>query len=257
MSMPSLSLEGQVAIVTGSRRGNGRAIALAFAEAGADVAVCDLVVEDGLLEAVAKKVRGFGQRSLAVQTDVTQKAQVDNLVQRVEDELGAIDILVNNAGINPRVIAPLLEQSEEDWDKVIDTNLKGEYLCSQAVGKRMVERKRGNIINIASVSAFSCDEGWGPYCISKAGVAMLTRGLAKELARYNIRVNAIAPGWVKTNINEDFWSDPETYKQIAAKIPMGRWAESEDIANAALFLASDASSYMTGHTIVVDGGILP
>ena len=251
MNMPYFSLEGQVAIVTGGRRGIGRAIALTFAEAGADVAICDIVVEGGEMEAVAEEIRKFGRRSLAVQTDVTQKAQVDNLVQRVMDEFGVIDILVNNAGIIARV--PLLETPEDLWDKVIDTNLKGYYLCCQAVGKGMVERKKGNIINAASIAAF---RGGSSYNISKAGVVNLTRGLARELASYNIRVNAIAPGEVITDMMEFAWSVPERRKQIEAGIPLGRFAEPSDISSVALFLASDLSSYVTGATILVDGGLL-
>jgi len=251
MSIPSLSLEGKIAIVTGGRRSIGRGIALTLAEAGADVAVCDIVVEGGEMEAVAEEIKKLGRRSLAVQADVTQKAQVDNLVKRVEDELGAVDILVNNAAIF--IHTPLLETPEDEWDKVIDTNLKGYYLCSQAVGRRMVQQKRGNIINIASTDAFYLDRSYTPYGAAKAGVVRLTRGMAMELGSYNIRVNAIAPGWVKTNLNK---VDPETYRQITAKIPMGRWAEPTDVANAALFLASDLSSYITGATIFVDGGLI-
>ena len=251
MSMTSFSLEGRVALITGARRGIGRGIALTFAEAGADVAICDIVVEGGEMEAVAEEIKKLGRRSLAVQADVTQKAQVDNLVKRVEDELGAVDILVNNAAIF--IHTPLLETPEDEWDKVIDTNLKGYYLCSQAVGRRMVQQKRGNIINIASTDAFYLDRSYTPYGAAKAGVVRLTRGMAMELGSYNIRVNAIAPGWVKTNLNK---VDPETYRQITAKIPMGRWAEPTDVANAALFLASDLSSYVTGATIVVDGGLI-
>jgi len=150
----------------------------------------------------------------------------------------------------------LLEHSEEDWDRVIDIDLKGYFLCCRAVGTKMVERKKGNIINIASVAAITAETGKASYCVSKAGVVMLTRVLARELASYNIRVNAIAPGLVRTEMSKRLWSDPETFKQITAEIPMGRVAEPSDIASVALFLASDASSYITGHTIVVDGGLL-
>jgi len=252
MSMPSFSLEGQVAIITGGGTGIGRGIALAFAKAGAEVVVASRKLAN--LEKVAEEVRSLGRRSLAVPADITNKVDVDNMVQRVMDEFGVIDILVNNAGTIVR--ASLLEHSEEDWDAVLDTNLKGYYLCSQAVGKRMVEQKRGNIINIASLRAITAAPGRASYCVSKAAVIMLTRVLALELVSYKIRANAIAPGWVKTNINKVLWDDPETYKQIADPIPMGRWAEPSDIASVALFLASDASSYMTGSTIVVDGGLL-
>ncbi len=253
MGIPSFSLEGKVAIVTGGKRGIGKAIALAFAEAGADVAVCSRVIEDGELQAAANEIQGLGRRSLAVQADITRKTDVDNLVQRVVDEFTAIDILVNNAGIY-FVEPPLLDVPEGDWDQIINVNLKGHYLCSQAVGKRMVDRKAGNIINIASDWAIKPSSEAGVYCIAKAGVVMLTRVLAKELASYNIRVNAIAPGSVRTKILEYLLSDPEALKQEEAQIPLGRIAEPGDIIGTALFLASEASSYITGHTILVDGG---
>lgn len=252
MSIPSFSLEGKVAIVTGGGAGIGRSIALTFAEAGAAVVVASRKLIN--LEKVAGEVRALGKHSLAVPVDITKKTDVDNLVQIVTGEFGSIDILVNNAGTIIRTT--LLEHSEEDWDAVLDTNLKGYYLCCHAVGGRMVEQKKGNIINISSVRAIKAAPRRASYCVSKAGVSMLTRVLAIELADYNIRVNAIAPGWVKTNLNKVLWSDSETYKQITAKIPLGRLAEPSDIANVALFLASDASSYITGHTIVVDGGLL-
>jgi len=253
MGVSTLSLPGKVAIVTGGRRGIGKSIALALAEAGADIAVCDRVIEDGELKAVAEEVQQLGRRSLAVQADITQKADVASLVQRVMDEFGTIDILVNNAAMN--VMAPLLELREDGWDKVIDTDLKGYYLCCQAVGKRMVDQKRGNIINIASTAAIKAAPQMGAYCIAKAGVVMLTRVLALELAKYNIRVNAIAPYMVKTKFSQPLWSDPEALKQLESEIPLGRLAETGDIIGSALFLASDASSYITGHTIIVDGGL--
>jgi len=253
VGVPSFPLPGKVAIVTGGRRGIGKAIALALAEAGADIAVCDRAVEDGELKAVADEVHQLGRRSLAVRADITQKADVDGLVQRVMDEFGVIDILVNNAAMNVR--APLLELGEEGWDRVIDTDLKGYYLCSQAVGRRMVDQKRGNIINIASTAAIKAAPEMGAYCIAKAGVVMLTRVLALELAKYNIRVNAIAPYMVKTKFSQPLWSDAETLKQLESEIPLGRLAEPEDIVGSVLFLASDASSYITGHTIIVDGGL--
>jgi NAD(P)-dependent dehydrogenase (short-subunit alcohol dehydrogenase family) len=246
------SLAGRAAIVTGGRRGIGRAIALALAEAGADVALGDRVVEDGELEAIAAGIKKMGRRSLAVQTDITRKAEVDSLVQKTLAELGAVDILVNNAAMNIR--APLLELNEEGWDKVIDTDLKGYYLCSQAVAKVMVKQKRGNIINIASTAAMYTAPEMGAYCIAKAGVVMLTRILAVELAQYNIRVNAVAPSMVKTKFSQPLWADPKTLKEIEAGIPLGRLAEPSDIVGPVLFLASEASAYITGHTIVVDGG---
>jgi NAD(P)-dependent dehydrogenase (short-subunit alcohol dehydrogenase family) len=253
MGIPSFSLAGKGAIVTGGKRGIGRAIALAFAEAGADVVVCGRVVE-GELGAVADEIRRLGRRSLAVRADISRKKDVENLVERVMDEFGAIDILVNNAAI--LIDAPLLEFSEDDWDTVMDTDLKGYYLCAQAVGKKMVERRRGNIINMASLSAIKAREKAGAYCIAKAGVVMLTKALALELASYNIRVNAIAPPLVKTESTEHVWrNNPEVVKQIEARIPLGRITEPGDCVGPALFLASEASRFITGQTIIVDGGL--
>jgi len=253
MSVSGLSLEGKLAIVTGGRRGIGRAIALAMAEAGADVALCDRVADDGELAAVAEEIQRLGRRALAVKADVTRKVDVDNLVQVVTGEFGTIDILVNNVAMN--IMAPLLELGEDGWDKVINTDLKGYYLCCQAAGRKMVDRKGGRIINIASTAAMKAAPGMGAYCIAKAGVVMLTRVLALELAQYNIQVNAIAPYMVRTKFSQPLWSDARTLKQIEAEIPLGRLAETKDVIGAVLFLASDASSYITGHTIVVDGGL--
>jgi len=248
----SYSLSGRVAVVTGGRRGLGKAIALALAGAGADIALCDRTVDDGQLEAVADEVKKLGRRSLVVKADITRKVDVDNFVRKAADELGAVDILVNNVATNVR--APLLELPEDGWDRVIDTDLKGYYLCSQAAGKQMVSQKRGNIINMASTAGLKADAGMGAYCIAKAGVIMLTKVLAVELGQYNIRANAVAPYIVKTKFSQPLWSDPEALKQIESGIPVGRLAETEDIMGAVLFLAADASSYITGQTIIVDGG---
>ncbi len=247
MGTPNLSLEGQVAIVTGGGTGIGRGLALEFAEAGADVVVASRRLP--VLEKVAEEVTALGRRSLTIQTDISRKADVDNMVQRAMDEFGGIDILVNNAAV--LTLTPLLKLSEDDWDKTMDVNLKGYYLCCRAVGKGMVERKKGNIINIASIAAF---RGGSSYHISKAGVVNLTRGLARELASYNIRVNAIASGFVRTEMGKAMQNDPVAYKETLAEIPLGRIAEPSDIATVALFLASDASRHITGETIVVDGG---
>jgi NAD(P)-dependent dehydrogenase (short-subunit alcohol dehydrogenase family) len=252
MSIPSLSLEGKVAIVTGAGTGMGRSIALEFAEAGADVVVTSRRLS--VLEKVAGEIRALGRRSLAVQTDISKKSDVDMMVQRTMDEFGVIDILVNSAGI--LILRSLLETEEDVWDKIFNINLKGYQLCSQAVGRIMVERKKGNIINIASTDGFVAFPPESAYGISKAGVVMFTRVLAKELASCNIRVNAIAPFWVRTPMTEFAWSDSKTLKEEEAKIPIGRMAEPEDIANVALFLASDLASYIIGATIVVDGGYL-
>ena len=254
MSIPSFLLADKVAIVTGGRRGIGRAIALAFAEAGADVAVCDCVVEDGELGAVADEIQRLGRRSLAIKADVSQKSEVDNLVKRVEEELGFIDILVNNAGVGGGPL--MLETPEDEWQRVIDTNLKGCYLCSQAVGKGMVERGRGNIISMASAAGIRGFAERNTYNVSKAGIIMLTKVLARSLGEYNVRVNAIAPTMVKTEMIRRLAEDPRALAAEAARIPLGRLAEVGDLVGPALFLASDASAYITGHTLVVDGGQL-
>ena len=252
MALPSFSLEGKVALITGGSRGIGKAIALAFAEAGADVVVCSRNLPD--LEKVAEEVRQRGKRGLAVPANITSKNEVDDLVQKVVDGFGTIDILVNNAAMN--ILSPLLDLREDGWDKIINTDLKGYYLCSQAVGKVMAEKRSGNIISIASTGAASAAPRMGAYCIAKAGVVMLTKVLAVELAEYNIRANAIAPSMVKTKFSQPLWSDDELLSKNLTKMPLGRLPEPEDMVGAALFLASDASSYITGHTLVVDGGTL-
>ena len=252
MSIPGISLAGKAAIVTGGSRGIGKGIALMFAGAGADVVVCSRNL-DGKLESAADEIRKLGRRSLAVKADVTRQADIDNLVKQTMEEFGAIDILVNNAGTVIR--APVVEHSEEDWDKVIDTNLKSYFLCSRAVGRVMMEQKRGNIINIASLRGIEGAAGRVSYSVSKAGVIMFTRVLALELVKYNVRVNAIAPGWIKTELTEPMWGNPKTNKEVTATIPMDRWASVDEMASVALFLASDLSSYVTGHTLVADGGM--
>ena len=255
MESPNLPLEGKVAIVTGSRRGIGKAIALLFAKSGADVVVCDYQTEDGELETVAQGICKIGRRSLAIRTDTRIKEEIDNLVQRTINEFGIVDILVNNAGIASKT--PLLEISEEEWDRVVDTNLKGYHLCSQAVAKIMVKQKGGTIINIASIGSLRPSKflGWAVYNVSKAGVVMLTKQLALELASHRIRVNAIAPAPVRTDMVQELWTNSEILERYSSSVPLGRIAEPDEIAHAAEFLASDASSYITGHTIVVDGGL--
>jgi NAD(P)-dependent dehydrogenase (short-subunit alcohol dehydrogenase family) len=254
MSQQLFSLTDEVALVTGARRGIGKAIALALAEAGADVAVADLVADDGELEKTAGEVRSLGRRSLAVQADTSQKTDVESMVRKTRDQFGRIDVLVNNAGILIR--SSLLDMPEDVWDKLMNVDLKGYFLCAQAVGRNMVEKGKGRIINIASQFSFKVLPGMAGYSIAKAGVVMLTRALAQELGKQGIRVNAIAPGLAITEFSRASWTDPEFTKQYNASMPLGRMAETSDFVGAALFLASDASSYVTGHTILVDGGAL-
>jgi len=254
MSIPNFTMAGKVVLITGGRSGLGKAFALAFAEAGADVAICSRTVEGGGLEAVADEIRKLGQRALTIRTDVSRKADVENMVMETVAELGGIDILINNAGTVVRV--PLLETEEDIWDKVIDTNLKGCYYCSRAVGQIMVQRKKGSIINIASINGLRAIKGRAAYCVAKAGVIMLTRVLAREFGSYNIRANAIAPWLVETPMTESLFSDPDFTKAALAATPLGRLGKTDDIIGTALFLASDAASWITGQTIAVDGGYL-
>jgi 3-oxoacyl-[acyl-carrier protein] reductase len=249
-------LKGKFAVVTGGRRGIGKAIALAFAEAGADVTVCDIVVDDGLLSQTKAELDKLGSRTLALKTDISRQEDVQESMQAVMDTFGKIDILVNGAGvwIPGRT---LIECNDEDWDKVIDTNLKGTFLCCRAAGKIMVRQNSGSIINISSQVGLTPGAGAGAYPISKAGIVMLTRQLALELAGHNVRVNALAPGIVKTDFNSAFWKEPEVEKKTAGMVPLKRLAESEDIAQAALFLASDSASYITGEVLCINGGWSP
>jgi len=246
-------MTGKVVLITGGRTGMGRAFALAFAKAGADVAIGSRTNEGDGLEAVAEEIRKLGQHALAVKADVSRKKDVENMVEKTIAELEDIDVLISNAGILAR--GPLLETEEDIWDKLIDTNLKGCYLCSQAVGRTMVKRKKGNIINIASIAGLKPIPLRTAYSISKAGVIMLTRVFARELGGYNIRVNAIAPGTVRTRMSEATRSGPEA-TNLLANVPLGRFGETNDVIGAALFLASDAASWITGHTLLIDGGFL-
>ena len=254
--MREISLKGKTAIVTGSRRGIGKAISVALAGAGVDVAVCDIAIEDGLLERTREELNAAGSRCIAVQVDISRREEVESMTRRVLGEYGKIDILVNCAG----VWIPgetLIECSDRNWDTVIDTNLKGTHLCCQVVARAMIPRKAGNIINMTSEVGLTPGAGAGAYSISKAGIIMLTRQLALELAPYNIRANAIAPGIVKTDFNAPFWKDPEVEKQTASMVPLHRLAEPEDIAQSALFLACDNAAYITGEVMSVNGGWHP
>jgi len=259
MSKPNFSLAGKVAVVTGARRGMGKEIALTFAEAGADVAVCDMTLEGGELNAVADEIKKLGRRSLAVLADISKKADVESLAKKVVAKFKTVDILVNNAGITGDRM-PLLESTEENYDKVMATNLKGYFLCSQIFGRIMVARKKGIMVNIASVLGVEVgdygrkvEDKLGVYALSKAGVVMLTRYLAGELGPFNIRVNAIAPTRVLTPMSLA-WNNPAEAKRSSAYIPLGRIGYPADIAAAALFLASDASSFITGDTLLLEGG---
>jgi dehydrogenase/reductase SDR family protein 4 len=245
MALPDFSLDGKVALVTGAKRGIGKAIALTFAEAGANVVVCGRTLPD--LESVAEEIRALGRNSLAVRTDVTVKSEVQSLLDRIVKEFGTIDILVNNAVVY--AAGTLVELSEEDWDNTVGIGLKGYYLCSQAVAGLMMEKRQGSIINMSSTAGIRPTGRQGAYSVIKAGGIMLTKLLAAELAEYSIRVNALAPTVVKTERTNE-----ELLKGFMTQLPLGRLTEASELAAAALFLASDASSYVSGHTLIVDGG---
>ena len=247
-----MDLKNRVAIVTGARRGMGRTHSLLLAKAGAKVVVSDISLEE--CQKVVKEIKG---EALAVKCDISNKAEVEDMVKQVMDKFGRIDILVNNAGICE--FKPFLELEEQDWDRTLDINLKGYFLCSQAVAKEMSKQKSGSIVNIASVAMGQQGVGFSNivhYCASKGGIVAMTEALALELAPYNIRVNAIAPGMIDTPMIDSIKQDPQAKEGILARIPMRRPGKPEEISNTVLFLASDLSSYITGSTIVVDGGWL-
>ncbi len=248
------SLKGKVAIITGASRGIGQAIALGFAEAGADLVVSSRNKKPPELEKVAEQIRALGRRALAVPAHVGKKEDIQNLVQKTLAEFGPIDILVNNAGANP-VLSPMAELDEEAFDKVLEVNLKGAFMMSKAVAREMIKRRSGKIINISSISGLRARaDGTGAYCISKAAVNMMTQVMARELAQHSIFVNAIAPGSIRTDFSRVNWTDPERKAQRIREIELKRFGEPEEVVGLALFLASDASSFVTGEIIRVDGG---
>jgi NAD(P)-dependent dehydrogenase (short-subunit alcohol dehydrogenase family) len=250
VSPESFSLSGKVALVTGGSRGIGKAIAVGLAKFGADVAVTSRKLPN--LEEVAAEIKGLGRRSMAVATHVGRVDEIKNLVPKVKDELGRIDILVNNAGTNP-TMDPAIDIEERAWDSIMNLNLKGLFFLGQAVARLMQEQGGGKIINVASVAGITPDI-LPVYSISKAGVIMATKVMAQQWAQYNIRVNAIAPGLVKTRFSEALWSNPDIAQAVMTRTPLQRIAEPEEMVGAVIFLASDASSYVTGHVLVVDGG---
>lgn len=246
----SFSLAGKVALVTGANTGIGQAIAVALAEAGADVALVGRSEPGETLE----RIGATGRKSLSIKADLSSTAPVKGVVGRVVAELGRIDILVNNAGIIRR--NDLADFTEEDWDAVVDTNLKTLFFLSQAAAGPMIAQGAGKIINIASLLSFQGGIRVPSYAAAKSGVAGVTKAMANELASKGVQVNAIAPGYIATNNTAALQADETRNRQILERIPTGRWGKPEDIAGAAVFLASAASDYVTGHILAVDGGWL-
>jgi NAD(P)-dependent dehydrogenase (short-subunit alcohol dehydrogenase family) len=245
-------LSGKTALVTGGGSGLGRAICCGLSDAGARVVVADISLANSAI--TADLVSQGGGEAHAEQLDVTSKADVEGVVQRAIQKCGAVDILVNSAGRAIRGTA--LEYSEQDWDMIIDVNLKGTFLCCQAVARHMVERRAGKIINLASIGAFIAYPGSIAYLASKGAVVQLTKGFAVELAPFNVQVNAIAPSLFDTPMVAGSRTDAASQKYFMDRTPVGRMGRAEEIVGAAVFLAANGSSMVTGHTLAVDGGFL-
>lgn len=252
MTLNSFSLAGRTALVTGAGRGLGRGMALGLAEAGADVVLAGRTVET--LESVAREIGALGREALPVVADVTSPADQDQLVRLAMGRFGRIDVLVNNAGATFRT--PSEDYPEEQWDRVMNVNLKGPFQLMQQVGRVMIAQGGGSIINVGSLIAVIGMPNIPAYAASKAGIEELTRCLAVEWAKHHIRVNAITPGYFRTDMTAGLDQDPDRGPKIALRIPMKRWGEPADLKGVVVFLASDASAYVTGVSIPVDGGWL-
>lgn len=246
-----MDLSGKVALVTGGSRGIGREIAIELAKHGASVAISYVNNEEKAVE-VVKEIQKFSVKGMCIKADVSKEEEVKKLVDAIKDELGTIDILVNNAGINRDTL--LIRMNTQEWDQVIDTNLKGTYLCTRLVAKDMIKKRYGKIINIASVAGVAGNYGQANYSASKAGVIGFTKAVAKELASRGINVNAVAPGLIETDMTQAL--KEEVKETLIKSVPMGRLGSPKDVANLVVFLASDKSDYITGQTINIDGGMI-
>ena len=244
------SLKNKVAVVTGAARGLGQSIAIKLARSGADIALCDLDIDS--LEESSALIRALGVKVENYALNVSDSQSVMVGIKKIEQDFEKIDILVNNAGITKDGL--LMRMSEKDWDAVLDVNLKGVFLCSKAVIRGMSKRKSGSIVNIASVIGLMGNAGQANYAASKGGVISFSKTLAKELSSRNIRCNAVAPGFIRTAMTDAL--DEDIQNQMKELIPLGRFGEPEDVANVVLFLASDASSYVTGQVLSTCGGMV-
>ncbi len=250
MSGISYNLEGKVVIVTGGSRGIGLEIAAKLLEEKAKVIICGRK-KDGL-EAAVSSLKG-GNDLTTLQAHIAKENDVENLFKAVIEKFSRLDILINNVGMN-LITASTAETDFAMWQKIVDSNLNGTFLCSQKAAAIMKEQKTGKIVNISSIAARKASPGMGIYGIAKSGIEMMTKVLASELAQSNIQVNAVAPGMVRTDFSKPFWSNQDLYEQIVKGIPIGRIAEPIDVVHPVLFLASEASSFITGQTLIVDGG---
>jgi NAD(P)-dependent dehydrogenase (short-subunit alcohol dehydrogenase family) len=252
MAYSKLELNGKVAVVVGGTSGIGRAIAHGFAEAGADVIPTSRREEQ--VEAAAREIEGFGRRSLRVASDVSDRASLERVLSEALQSFGKVDILVNSAGRTKR--APTIDFSEDDWNSIIDTNLTGTLRACQVFGRHMLERGSGSIINIASLSTFVALHEVAAYSASKAAVGSLTKSLAVEWSGRGVRVNAIAPGVFRTALNQKLLDETERGREFLLRTPMKRFGDVDELAGAAIFLASDAASFVSGEILTVDGGFL-
>jgi 2-deoxy-D-gluconate 3-dehydrogenase len=253
MILDTFSLKGKSGIVTGGGSGIGKGIAAGLVQAGGEIVIAGRNKER--LEGAARELRQFGGAVIPFQADVSRMDQIQNLVDQAVKEFGKIDFLFNNAGTIRR--APSEDFSEADWDEVMNVNLKGPFFLAQAVARVMISQKRkGKIINTASLIAVQGGKRVPAYSASKGGLMQVTKSMANDWAQYNILVNAIGPGWVNTELTQPLREDKGRFAEITGRIPLGRWADPEELAGAAVFLASDASDYITGQTIFVDGGWL-
>jgi 2-deoxy-D-gluconate 3-dehydrogenase len=250
MILDKFKLDGKIALVTGASSGLGQAMAIALAEAGADVA-CHCHSE-GKADETCAQIISLGRRALAVTGDMADKTAPARIVEEVTTEFGRIDILINNAGMIRR--SPAVDFSEDDWSTVLEVNLSSVFRFSQAAGRKMVEQGSGKIVNIASLLSFQGGITVPAYTASKSGVAGLTKALANEWAKFNVNVNAIAPGYMETKNTAALQADETRNRQILERIPAGRWGEPDDLAGTVVFLSSAASDYLHGHILVVDGG---
>jgi len=254
MAQNEFSLQGKVALVTGGSRGIGKATALGFARAGADVIVASRKLPE--LEQVAAEIESLGRKSMAVAAHIGRIEEIHGLVEKVVESFGRIDILVNNAGVGI-VWTPALELEERAWDVIMNLNLKGLFFLSQAVARVMKEHGGGSIITVSSVDGQRAEVNNSAYCISKAGVIMATKSMAKEWAAHNIRVNCISPGFISTRLMDSRWEvDPANKPEIVSRILLGELGKPEYIVGTMVFLASDAAAYITGENITVDGGYM-
>ena len=248
---PMFDLTGRVAVVTGASQGLGQRFARVLAEQGAAVGLAARRTER--LEQLQAEIEAAGGRAAALALDITDVPSIERAFDEIEAALGPVDILINNAGV--AVTKAILDQSEADWDQVVDTNLKGAFFTAQAAARRMGSRGGGAIVNIASVLSFAVVGHLGPYSATKGGIVQMTRSMALELARSRVRVNALAPGYIETEINRDFLKT-EAGQRMLKRVPQRRFGRPEDLDGALLLLASDAGRYMTGAVILVDGGMM-